>query len=103
MKNKLMPLFVILVCLACGLPTLSEPLATPIATELPTVTPPPQCLVVTANTLNLRKLPTVHSPVLDWLSVGNELELIRTVGNWYYVDTGTIVGYVNSKFVEECE
>jgi len=97
-----MPLFVLFI-LACGLPTLTEPLATPTATELPTVTPAPQCLVVIANALNLRKLPTVHSPVLDWLSVGNELTQLATVGNWYYVDTGKKKGYVNSLYVEECE
>lgn len=76
----------------------------PTSTPSTTVTPAPQCLVVTASkSLHLRRGPTVHSPALAWLYTGDELTELATVGSWYYVDTGTMTGYVNALYVEECE
>jgi len=68
----------------------------------PTSTPNTCLVVIATESLHLRSDPTAHSPALDWLDTGTELEGLDLEGDWWQVDTGTLVGYVKAEFVELC-
>jgi len=61
------------------------------------------CLIVTADTLHLRKDSTEHSQALDWLPRDMQITGLSRQDDWWFVDTGSKQGWVKAEFVEVCK
>jgi cell wall-associated NlpC family hydrolase len=55
---------------------------------------------VTADTLNIRKGPSIDTQVVAMLSKGVECEVIGEEGNWYQIKYQDYKGYVSKEYVE---
>lgn len=50
--------------------------------------------------VNLRKKPSTSSKILGKLYKGSACEIKKTKGNWYYVESGSVNGYVKTEFIK---
>ena len=51
------------------------------------------------GTLNIRRDPSARSPIVGVLTTGGEgARLLETLGDWYKVQYGDVVGYVNARY-----
>ena len=58
---------------------------------------------VTSETVRIRKEASTTSPVLELVSLNEELEILEQEGNWYKVKYNKITGYIKSDLVEVVE
>jgi len=71
--------------------------------EFPTQTPAPalKCATVTAaQSVYIREKSTEKSRVLSWLPAKKTVTLINDSGQWWNVQNGDVIGYVNSAYLE---
>lgn len=63
---------------------------------------PVQASIVSPDGIgNIRKEPTMDSPIVKELGNGANLSLIGKSGNWYKVQSGTQIGYIHQNVVRE--
>ncbi|MDD3174646.1 MAG: cell wall hydrolase [Herbinix sp.] len=55
---------------------------------------------VAKDYVNIRKKASTDSDVLGKLYKGSAAEIIKTKGDWYYVESGSVKGYVSSEFIK---
>lgn len=58
---------------------------------------------VTSETVRIRKEASTTSPVLELVSLNEELEILEQEGDWYKVKYNKITGYIKSDLVEVVE
>jgi spore germination cell wall hydrolase CwlJ-like protein len=55
---------------------------------------------VAKDYVNIRKEPSTDSPILGKLHRNSAATILETEGDWYYVESGSVTGYINSEFIK---
>ncbi len=50
--------------------------------------------------LNIREQPSVKSPILATATDGTMVSILKTVGGWYLIQFGDVVGYANASYIK---
>lgn len=85
-------------------PTAAPPLPTSSPTPTPTQVPKQKYanlgISIAKDYVNIRKSPSTDSESLGKLYRNSAAEVIKTKGDWYYVESGTVKGYIKRELLK---